>query len=196
MFLQIKVEMREKQDSPGKNNPLLLAIKYEGDNCFKQYCRMRFCYKNLFSTTLPSQKYEKILFLTPFKNIEISVLIKFNCYINYPANIYLFKVNNRNTRKMCKICSKLTIKSPEHQILVKVNVSWVVVFVTWFNFFQYLANNIAGYSTLTILRQYEVTHHHTIPSGNNNCMSSRRLVLCFWFPYKLSFSPAFFFLLL
>ena len=32
-----------------------------------------------------------------------------------PANIYLFKFNNRN-RKRCEICSKLTIKTPErHQ---------------------------------------------------------------------------------
>ena len=30
-----------------------------------------------------------------------------------PAAIYLFKVNNRNTRARCKICPKLTIKSPE-----------------------------------------------------------------------------------
>ena len=30
-----------------------------------------------------------------------------------PANIYLFKVDNRNTRKSCEICSKLTIKTPE-----------------------------------------------------------------------------------
>ena len=29
----------------------------------------------------------------------------------YPANIYLFKVNHRNTRKRCKICSKLIIKT-------------------------------------------------------------------------------------
>ena len=29
-------------------------------------------------------------------------------YVN-PANIYLFRVNNRNTRKRGKICSKLTI---------------------------------------------------------------------------------------
>ena len=28
----------------------------------------------------------------------------------YQANIYLFKVNNRNNRKGCKICSKLTKK--------------------------------------------------------------------------------------
>ena len=30
-----------------------------------------------------------------------------------PANIYLLKVNNSNTRKRCEICSKLTIKTPE-----------------------------------------------------------------------------------
>ena len=30
-----------------------------------------------------------------------------------PANIYLFKVNNRNIRRRCEICSKLTIKIPE-----------------------------------------------------------------------------------
>ena len=30
---------------------------------------------------------------------------------NYPANIYLFKVNNRSTRKRSEICSKLTIKT-------------------------------------------------------------------------------------
>ena len=28
------------------------------------------------------------------------------------ANIYLFKVNNKNTKK-CEICSKYTIKTPE-----------------------------------------------------------------------------------
>ena len=29
-----------------------------------------------------------------------------------PANIYLFKVNNRNTRRRCEICSKLSIRTP------------------------------------------------------------------------------------
>ena len=28
----------------------------------------------------------------------------------FPVGIYLFKVNNRNTRKQCKVCSKLTKK--------------------------------------------------------------------------------------
>ena len=35
--------------------------------------------------------------------------------LDNPANIYLFKVNNKNTRKWCEICSKLTIKRPERR---------------------------------------------------------------------------------
>ena len=30
-----------------------------------------------------------------------------------PTGIYLLKVNNGNTRTMCEICSKLTMKTPE-----------------------------------------------------------------------------------
>ena len=33
-----------------------------------------------------------------------------------PVGIYLFKVNNRNTRTRCQICSKLTIKTPEQRL--------------------------------------------------------------------------------
>ena len=33
----------------------------------------------------------------------------------YPAGNYIFKVNNRNTRKRCAICSKLTINIPERR---------------------------------------------------------------------------------
>ena len=33
----------------------------------------------------------------------------------FPANIYLYKVNNRNSRKRCEIFSKLTIKTPERR---------------------------------------------------------------------------------
>ena len=31
------------------------------------------------------------------------------------ANIYLFKIDNKNTRKRCEICSKLTIKTTERR---------------------------------------------------------------------------------
>ena len=34
-------------------------------------------------------------------------------FLTFPAGIYLFEVNNGNTRTMCEICSKLTIKTPE-----------------------------------------------------------------------------------
>ena len=33
-----------------------------------------------------------------------------------PVDIYLLKVNNRNTRTRCEICSKLTIKTPERRL--------------------------------------------------------------------------------
>ena len=32
-----------------------------------------------------------------------------------PVGIYLLKVNNRNTRTRCEICSKLTVKTPERR---------------------------------------------------------------------------------
>ena len=35
---------------------------------------------------------------------------------SYPTNVYLFKVNNRNTRKWCEICPKFTIKTPDNVI--------------------------------------------------------------------------------
>ena len=31
------------------------------------------------------------------------------------ANIYLIKVNNRNTRKKCEICSELTMKTQKRR---------------------------------------------------------------------------------
>ena len=34
----------------------------------------------------------------------------------YPGGNYMFKVNNRNIRTKCEICSKLTIKTPERRL--------------------------------------------------------------------------------
>ena len=50
---------------------------------------------------------------------ELILVICGQFYIHFrdhPPGIYLFKVNSGNTRKMCEISSKLTIKIPE-QIL-------------------------------------------------------------------------------
>ena len=45
---------------------------------------------------------------------SVLILSKFE-QINYTVEIYMFKVNNRNTRTSCEICSKLTIKTPERR---------------------------------------------------------------------------------
>ena len=48
-------------------------------------------------------------------------------------DIYLFKVNNRNTRTMCEICSKLTIKTPIKSLLLTLNRfhSFLCCFYCW-----------------------------------------------------------------
>ena len=38
------------------------------------------------------------------------------------VNIYLLKVNNRNTKKRCELCSKLTIKTLERHDVVRSDV--------------------------------------------------------------------------
>ena len=35
--------------------------------------------------------------------------------ITHPAGKYMFKVNNRNTRTRCEICSKVTIKTTQRR---------------------------------------------------------------------------------
>ena len=52
----------------------------------------------------------------------------------FPAGIYLLKVNKRNTRIRCEICSKLKIKTPERRRsgAVIVNVEHVSHFVLVF----------------------------------------------------------------
>ena len=47
-----------------------------------------------------------------------------------PANTYLLKVNNRNTRKRCEICSKLTIKTPDrHPIFTGKYLCWSLILI-------------------------------------------------------------------
>ena len=46
---------------------------------------------------------------------EFRSIVNDRLYQSFPANIYVLKVNNRNTRKRCEICSKLTIKIPEQR---------------------------------------------------------------------------------
>ena len=46
----------------------------------------------------------------------VIIVRRFNiCQTLYPAGNYMFKVNNRNIRTMCEICSKLIIKIRERR---------------------------------------------------------------------------------
>ena len=57
----------------------------------------------------------ELLFLSC--NLCMKKFFNFSSYIHFlwpdPASIYLFKVSNKNTRKMCEIWPKWTIKTPE-----------------------------------------------------------------------------------
>ena len=44
---------------------------------------------------------------------KMLLTLKFDSRHYFPANIYLFNINNRNTAKTCEIWSKLTIKTPK-----------------------------------------------------------------------------------
>ena len=54
--------------------------------------------------------------------LSLQALVKYLEYFNLnPANIYFFKVNNRNTWKRCNICSKLSIKTRQYDNKSDVN---------------------------------------------------------------------------
>ena len=71
-------------------------------------CFLRF----LVVQMVPNPATYHIFLLTRLRSMPLSC-------ISYPANIYLFKVNNRNTRKSCEICSKLTIFSRLSAVFAK-----------------------------------------------------------------------------
>ena len=70
-----------------------------------------------------TQVHERTNQWTSFYMIEASVIKELNEGTEksfgklrfFPVGIYLLKVNNRNTRTRCEICSKLTIKTPERR---------------------------------------------------------------------------------
>ena len=78
-------------------------------------------YSNLFNFTNLKisdhfQHYHAMFFNAFTKNKHETRKGKFNEKFNvnlYPDGIYMFKVNNRNSRAMCEICLKLKIKTPE-----------------------------------------------------------------------------------
>ena len=71
---------------------------------------------NFISLTLTANLYAYFIWIF-FRNVTnlVNVLRKYNYSNNthYPATIYLFKVNNRNTRWRCEICSTFIITRSE-----------------------------------------------------------------------------------
>ena len=69
----------------------------------------------------------------------------------FPADIYLFKIDNENSRKVCEICSQLTIKAPERSqwrrsdvfIVNFQHILLIVLVCSLFNFEQVNAGWIA-----------------------------------------------------
>ena len=98
-----------------------IIVMVPGDCCFYVYCvNVHF-------------RRKKMVWNSPKFTIVLLLLNKIIIFLKFPADIiYLFKGSNRNTRKRCQICSKLTIKTPERRHLSasivafeQVNFYWV-----------------------------------------------------------------------
>ena len=85
-------------------------IKKALDTVFvsREYCK-------IFKSTILKNIYESLLLpILPLHQTKICDWFSFNIFAKYiPANNCMFKVNNRNSRTRCEICSKLTIKTLE-----------------------------------------------------------------------------------
>ena len=55
---------------------------------------------------------------------------KLRMHVNNPANIYLIKANNRNTKKRCEICSKLKLASAIFYQMKALQKLWKMFFIS------------------------------------------------------------------
>ena len=88
-------------------------ISYGSNNCIT--CKtlgVQTLMWSLVFVTLKFQVQYRQNYLSPVK-WNVRKMSFFIHLTKHPANIYLFKVNDRNTRKIGEICSKLTLKTPE-----------------------------------------------------------------------------------
>ena len=83
------------------------------------------------------------------------------------AGNYMFKVNHRNTRTRCEICSKLTINTPERRHWRRSG-----IFIVYFEHFSHL---VLVFLLLTLSKQ--------MPAG---ILEIRLYIYCFNFQYDAS----------
>ena len=98
-------------------------------NIFHYFKRLSVARNRLRSGSGPlSKSSNQSLLLPSFKPFlnDIS-LLSLESYRNStnPAKIFLFKANDGNTRTICEICSKLTIRTPQQRHLRRSGVSIV-----------------------------------------------------------------------
>ena len=79
--------------------------KYQKQQTFQWIFVLNSIKHKFFNVSIINQRFSDVFRKRPVPWSEL----KTTC----PVNIYLFKVNNRNTKKRCEVCSKLTIKTPE-----------------------------------------------------------------------------------
>ena len=77
--------------------------------------------------------------------LRASFTLKYLLPWKYPADNYMFKVNNRNTRTRYEICSKLTMKTPEQ-------CHWRRFSVFIVNF-EHISHLVLAFLLLTLSRQ-------------------------------------------
>ena len=71
---------------------------------------------HLLSLAFSIRKIDNLQSITILQHFIFSKnLLDTNPPPHIPVGNYKFKVNNRNTRTRCEICSKLTIKTPERR---------------------------------------------------------------------------------
>ena len=92
-LLQCHIRLEVHYDNAKKNKSAVSCAYRQNKHNFASVCFFRFKIKQQNLIIQESKKTKR----------------------NFPANIYLFKVNNKNTRKRCEICSQLTIKTPERR---------------------------------------------------------------------------------
>ena len=98
----------------------------------------------------------------------------------FPAGNYMFKVNNRNTRPRCEICSKLTIKTPKRYHLGRsgvfiVNFEQISHLVLVFHFWLWAGKCHLGYAKKGIEKSVRAVHL------NKDCSTN----LSWYFPLHL-----------
>ena len=72
--------------------------------------------------------------LLKVSEISSSWFTAFVLKLDCPANIYLFKFNNRNGRNRCEICSKLTLKTPYDVVMIFLLITLNIFHITFLVF--------------------------------------------------------------